>query len=658
MLPVTIAALLLSWMLAAPAMAADAGAIFSDDFAEAQPGSRPPGWGLSGFHGSSVPALTVLEGAGADKAIRLEWKDKEARLFSLHHRLGRLDLRRPHEVSLRYRAPVRDIALHADLSAGPGCSIPWVRHRATLPRTDTWREVTLRFDDISSLRPEGSFIELIFEGGGYQAGDALELDRVALRSLAVPAVRFTLASPGSRTLFTQARRQDVVIRVSCGDEVTQPTPVKSTLFDGDGRHLRASSEDVQGDGEIRYDLRPLPAGSYRIVVESEAFKVREEYPIVKRAGAARGARVHDGVLTVDGEPFLMQGLYHVSQRVLDITTGENAALGMPAPRLEDALRGVRERGFNCFTNGWSVPSVEFLAKAEAAGLKVIGEIGKPDAERTAAETARVRNAASLIGYHIMDEPTAGALPAAVETFHNLKRLDPDRFVISAIDNAGIGLGSQAFLDIVSPDPYPISSATSPLGSVYTATRSCDREMVRGDPARMLVLTVQLFTTDGRWGAFPPTPAQVRAMTYLGLVAGAKGFLYYAYYTHEALQAGMPGNPGRKHWYLPESPLWDTMPALNAEIASLKEVILLGRPTDRIAVECPDDVKWRCLEHGGEATLFLANAAPDASGAVRITTEDAGRLRPLFGSAEPGKEGQGYSIALPGYGVGVYRAAPR
>jgi hypothetical protein len=377
---------------------------------------------------------------GADKAIRLEWKDKEARLFSLHHRLGRLDLHRPHEVSLRYRAPVRDIRLHVNLSGGPGCSMPWIRHHVMLARAETWHEERLRFQDISSLRAEGSFLELVFEGGGYRAGDILEIDRVTLTSLAVPAVRFALASPGSRILFTQAKRQEVVVRVSCGDEVKHPTPVKSTLFDGQGRSLRASTERVQGDGEIRYDLRPLPAGSYRVVVESEAHGIREEYPIVKRAGAAQGARVHDGVLTVDGKPFLMQGLYHVSQRVLDITTGENAALGMPAPRLEDALREVRDRGFNCFTNGWSVPSVEFLAKAEAAGLKVIGEIGKPDAERAAAETARVRDAHSLIGYHIMDEPTAGALPVAVETFHNLKRLDPDRFVISAIDNAGIGLG--------------------------------------------------------------------------------------------------------------------------------------------------------------------------------------------------------------------------
>ena len=67
----------------------------------------------------------------------------------------------------------------------------------------------------------------------------------------------------------------------------------------------------------------------------------------------------------------------------------------------------------------------------------------------------------------------------------------------------------------------------------------------------------------------PTPAEVRAMTYLSLVHGATGLIYYGY--------DIPSYPGTRRFQLREDApeLWATLPQINRELQWLSPVFLQG-----------------------------------------------------------------------------------
>lgn len=340
----------------------------------------------------------------------------------------------------------------------------------------------------------------------------------------------------------------------------------------------------------------------------------------------------------------------------DIISRENKAAGKPPVGLDEMLEGVNKRGFNTVIHGWRTPSDEFMNRAQAHGLKVFGEIGCPDESTLLAEVRRLKSFPGYIGYYIVREPGMDRIGKAEEIYRQIKRRDPTRLITTAIHSSA-GLIRSTFADLINPVVYPIRSLDSPLDAVYETLSYCGSCVIGGgshaDESKSLIVTLQLFTAGIRSGV--PTPEQVRAMTYLGVVGGAKGFLYNAYYTHEELNAGTPDNPIRKHWYLPESPLWDYMGRLNQEVASLKDVILFGEVIDaEVKLVRPGQVKRLVLMRGDYTYFFLVNPRPAPTGNLTLKGITLETFQPLFDSPAIRKTGDGAAVQLTGYGVGVYR----
>lgn len=67
-------------------------------------------------------------------------------------------------------------------------------------------------------------------------------------------------------------------------------------------------------------------------------------------------------------------------------------------------------------------------------------------------------------------------------------------------------------------------------------------------------------------------------------SGAKGLIWYAYWTHEPYYE----NPkGRNQWFLPDSHLWEYFPKLNAEVQKLSPLFLKGNSQGPAECSNPD-----------------------------------------------------------------------
>jgi hypothetical protein len=115
---------------------------------------------------------------------------------------------------------------------------------------------------------------------------------------------------------------------------------------------------------------------------------------------------------------------------------------------------------------------------------------------------------------------------------------------------------------------------------------------------------------------------------------------------------MSGNTRRKHWFLPESKLWDKIGELNTELLALKDAILLGREDDSIFISTE---RVRCSVKKTTDKIYFIAVNPFATKeTLTYKIKDSNlAFSPLF-NADPlaGDEG---TITMDKYEVGVWEA---
>ena len=404
-------------------------------------------------------------------------------------------------------------------------------------------------------------------------------------------------------------------------------------------------------GRAELPLPPLPAGAYQFAAAESrgqglwVWSLRVAPPLPAPVALDRGRLVRDRA------PFFPIGIFHASDPVLARLAAEPAPAQGAAPAdRETMLAALAARGFNTVHHSWTPASPEFHRAAARHGLMVVSELGGTGPGDLTAQRAEP----NALGWYAWDEPTADAAPRAAAAFRRLKAADPLRPVLVAADNACAGFGSNRFADLVLSDPYPVDGPQSDLGLAAESVRICRDVHQAGDPTAAVIAVPQLFTADGeRWKGFAPTPAQVRAQVYAALTAGAAGVMYYAYATFEPLAAGMPDNPARRHWHLPESPLWDSVGALNAELAEVGPLLLAGQPSSE-ALDLDGPVLTRTVDLDNRLLLIFAN--PRATPARLAVRSRLSGLAPSPVGATPPALPEGdaaWAVDLPPYGAGAW-----
>ena len=224
----------------------------------------------------------------------------------------------------------------------------------------------------------------------------------------------------------------------------------------------------------------------------------------------------DGTVLKDGKPFFPIGFYHVSWTV-------------PPEKRMAMLKDVGKHGYNCVHTDYLNPQKDrdfkdFLDEAERLGVYIITG---PDFQGDQLSVIREwKNHPAVMAWNICDEPeTHGLNPEEfANRFAAFKQLDPDHLIYTVICTPKQYKDYACYTDVLAPDPYPLPD--SPVDSAFGHYKDSFTEARKYGASLWTV--PQCFGNYSGWKR-PPTSQENRMMVYLGVLAGAKGFLNFTYF---------------------------------------------------------------------------------------------------------------------------------
>lgn len=528
------------------------------------------------------------------------------------------------------------------ISSVAGAGNPAIKQRPSLIRDGQWHTYSLEYD--ARGLPRQAVFEILIEKK-VSEGATVSIDNLVIEAVPLPPLAVSVVSPASPYLIDGEQDQPVLLEVEAAEKVTLAVQVEQ---EGKGS-LRAETFEVQGAARVAFPVAELPVGEYTLRFRCDAMDWEQTAPLRIVPASPSSVLIRDNVVHVDGEPFFPIALFRTGDPIVERLKAE----GSGDLSREAMLAELAARGFNTVHYSWRPPPTDYLDEAHRHGLKVVAETNFE-----LNEVPRLRNHPALLGYYYADEPLPSAAKKLRSVYLRYRELDPYHPVMTAIDNESVGFARQRFIDIALPDPYVIGGPTSTLTSIVPAVRSSATLLNGGDPRSSVWIVPQLFTANlSRLNGFEPTYEQLRANTYAGLAAGAKGVFYFAYWTHEPLNNGMSGNPSRKYWYLPESPLWGRMPELNGELRQLGPMIVSGQA---VPLDIQGDVVGCAWLKDDEVLVAIVNLVAEPSRNIRVSLpRPVDALSPLFNSAPLTSSGRDQiNLRLPGYGVAVFRGNVR
>jgi hypothetical protein len=397
-------------------------------------------------------------------------------------------------------------------------------------------------------------------------------------------------------------------------------------------------------------------------------------------GAGRPREIYD-----PERSFFPIGIYH-------------ALTGRFAGRDYD-LSGIAALGFNVVHPWEGLELAPFIAAARSAGLKTLpNAAARPEALSLAAE-------ASILAWYLEEEPASrpGDTVARLREFEQrsaeFAAADPTRARL-VVETAIIDPPRRAAFDawarradIFGLTVYPIVEDVGfaarrlvisyPRGIPETIAAA----LAANRPSRPVWLFVQAFASPmhmprQRW--LLPTPVELRAMVYAGLVHGATGIFIFAqdsFVTRAGQVVGIgPDIPERYDSPYPDisqgSPplaataderaaaarLWAALPQMNAEIRTLAPSLLRPGPdmSYRVAVAglSAGPVPIRTLlksSPDGSPVLLAVNVEARPFAARFSFGREVVRVARMFDRAPPPQSVDGaFEDAFEPYGVRVYR----
>ncbi len=311
-----------------------------------------------------------------------------------------------------------------------------------------------------------------------------------------------------------------------GDEsLTAKRELRADVFAGE-RQLAQGVRPVVGRRVIvPFDLTALPMGETEVtcVLKGTGEERRVSALVTKlepKAGAVQIDYVGGGLI-VDGLPFFPFGFYceppaQLNQLEEEVVRGFNAV----SPPLPNGPAGVAER-------------LRYLNRAAQLGMRVNYPLGSisvlgsgPDAvareQALRQEVEGVRDHPGLLGWYLCDEPDGNKIAPEelARSYRIVRELDPYHPITMVFMAPEPAKQFAAATDVVMTDPYPIPD--DPVTDVHRAIALLVSEFGGEKP---VWLVPQAFGGN-EWWEREPTAAEERVMTYLGLIDGATGVVYY------------------------------------------------------------------------------------------------------------------------------------
>jgi len=316
----------------------------------------------------------------------------------------------------------------------------------------------------------------------------------------------------------------------------------------------------------------------------------------------------DGFLTVDGAPYFPVGMYTIQSRGKD----------------HDAyMKEAHEAGFNT-TVFYALTTETVTPLLDAAGrngLKAFVYPTMPFSLRKGTETTDSitkdiqdkMNHPALLGWYLVDEPEGigKADPRkTLELYQLVKKIDPSHPCSLVIMSPKAASNFKDCADVIWTDPYPIPS--KPASIIGPHTTACLNAIA---PKPLWVVPQAFDQSVWRTGKVKeihrPTPEEEHCMTYLALVHGAKGILFWA---HTASK-----------YYIRDYPdHWEAMKKIAGELKLLTPVLLTPNSKIQVAVE-GSGIDWMLKEMSGALYLLAVNKDPKPT-AVSFTLPDVDKFQ--------------------------------
>lgn len=281
----------------------------------------------------------------------------------------------------------------------------------------------------------------------------------------------------------------------------------------------------------QFNLDRLPPGTTALhyVLEKGDNTVQQgDINITKLAPKANAVQIDQltGGLIADGLPFFPFGFYcgpagDLPER--EVTHGFNM-IGVYQENLPDGLAERKRYMDRCAQVGIKVQyGVNSLVGSGHNGDKGLDKTEEEKLALLKSEVLAFKDHPALLSYYINDEPDGqGRPPAILEAAHKMIReLDPYHPVSIVFMMPQKANDFRNTMDIAMTDPYPIPGPADKVMDDLTQYASAYQY------EKSVWLVPQAFGGQEMWNREPTGP-EIRLMTYMGLIGGAKGIQYYVH----------------------------------------------------------------------------------------------------------------------------------
>ncbi len=338
-------------------------------------------------------------------------------------------------------------------------------------------------------------------------------------------------------------------------------------------HVTEDSDAIQRPTPNRFTIKlPLKAmltGDYTVSLAAEFTPSRRyttKLPVRRLSPSPSevGYDVHNS-LCINGTRVLPRGLYHVMQ--------------------PENLSPIASAGFNFVVVPSRRTSSTLAEKANELGLSLL--VASPTLSSATGSPPgsdfwqnlqdKFGNDPALLGWYVLARPDQRSVPPAAmeQLYQGLQQVSPHHPTLMALSSPSLLKLYSDFCDIVVGWSLPIPA--SPVTGVGQILNAAQQAVADSKPVWAAIQAsgpgwYSDAALDIQGPGRAPTVAELRAMTYLALMHGAKGLIYYGYQ--------IPAYPGTRAFNLPQDApeLWQAFPRLNRQLQWLAPVILNGQRT--------------------------------------------------------------------------------
>ncbi len=432
-----------------------------------------------------------------------------------------------------------------------------------------------------------------------------------------PPVRLDLAYPNYRGLvFPPRDRATVTVTTQLAEYDYKPGQLTLTVAaSGGGKKTQTQRRLSRELATVSLPTSSLPAGEAQLsatVTGPRGEKLAsEEWGLRKLTPAeARGLRVfvdENNNTIVDGKPFFPLGWYggHSMSQMLEIADSPfNCVLdygGDNVPRADmlaylDALQAHGLREIYCLNDVY--PAAKYFEGRDWEGVSGNQSIAD-------AVMAAYRHHPAILAWYLNDELPRSMVADLTEYYRRARENDPNHpcyIVLCAPPEFRYFTGTT---DILGADPYPM-----PSGSVSQVSDWADQAEAAVGGRKPVWMVPQAFawyqyTPEGSDRGRVPTEAELktgraptyeeeRCMTYLALVHGARGLIYYCYYDLRVLPQ--------------YEEMWGSMKQIGGEVKTLMPVLLSSQDLGQVRFEpAAAPIHTKLKRCGGREYLIAVNA---------------------------------------------------